>query len=238
MSLQTVPTETRHRRTGRLIKVSTICLQIFYLYLNTNDIKPHKNPLNGNGLVQLIRMANSIQIKGQHFNYTLLLRSLRYSYSYGPTHIILSAKESAGEHKSWSEMAEEETRTPGHAVHMHNKLSLYFQPKSQLGSIRAGVRWQKKRLEHRDMQYTCIINFRLPQEKGIGVCSALKTGPRSAVCNMSGNRCVSGCRSRGPEFDPGPVPYFREIDHEIISTVILLPSAESFKKGCCQLQGK
>ena len=29
---------------------------------------------------------------------------------------------------------------------------------------------------------------------------------------------------------------FMEIDHEIISTVILLPSAESFKKGCCQLQ--
>ena len=29
---------------------------------------------------------------------------------------------------------------------------------------------------------------------------------------------------------------FVEIDHEIISTVILLPSAESFMKGCCQLQ--
>ena len=29
-----------------------------------------------------------------------------------------------------------------------------------------------------------------------------------------------------------------EIDHEIISTVILLPSADSFKKGCCQLQEK
>ena len=28
---------------------------------------------------------------------------------------------------------------------------------------------------------------------------------------------------------------FVDIDHEIISTVILLPSAESFKKGCCQL---
>ena len=27
---------------------------------------------------------------------------------------------------------------------------------------------------------------------------------------------------------------FVEIDHEIISTVILLPSADSFKKGCCQ----
>ena len=31
---------------------------------------------------------------------------------------------------------------------------------------------------------------------------------------------------------------FVEIDHEIISMVILLPSAESFKKGCCQLQAK
>ena len=31
---------------------------------------------------------------------------------------------------------------------------------------------------------------------------------------------------------------FVEIDHEIISKVILLPSAESFKKGCCQLQAK
>ena len=29
-----------------------------------------------------------------------------------------------------------------------------------------------------------------------------------------------------------------EIDHEIISTVILLPSADSFKKGCSQLQAK
>ena len=28
------------------------------------------------------------------------------------------------------------------------------------------------------------------------------------------------------------------IDLEIISTVILLPSADSFKKGCCQLQAK
>ena len=28
---------------------------------------------------------------------------------------------------------------------------------------------------------------------------------------------------------------FVEINHEMISTVILLPSADSFKKGCCQL---
>ena len=45
--------------------------------------------------------------------------------------------------------------------------------------------------------------------------------------------------------DPGvassiPVRYhtFVEIDHEIISTVVLLPSADLFKKGCCQLQAK
>ena len=31
---------------------------------------------------------------------------------------------------------------------------------------------------------------------------------------------------------------FVEVDREIISTVILLPFAESFKKDCCQLQAK
>ena len=30
-----------------------------------------------------------------------------------------------------------------------------------------------------------------------------------AVGNVSGYRCMSDCRSRGREFDPGPVPYFR-----------------------------
>ena len=37
----------------------------------------------------------------------------------------------------------------------------------------------------------------------------LMTGPRSAVGNVSGNRCESACRSRGREFDPRLVPYFR-----------------------------
>ena len=31
---------------------------------------------------------------------------------------------------------------------------------------------------------------------------------------------------------------FVEVDHEIISMGILFPSAESFMKGCCQLQVK
>ena len=35
------------------------------------------------------------------------------------------------------------------------------------------------------------------------------TGPRSAVGNVSGYRCLSDCISRGREFDPGLVPYFR-----------------------------
>ena len=63
-------------------------------------------------------------------------------------------------------------------------------------------------------------------------------GPRSAVGNVSGYRCVSDCRSRGREFVPARYHTFVEIDHEIISTVILLPSADLFKKGCCQLQAK
>ena len=39
-----------------------------------------------------------------------------------------------------------------------------------------------------------------------------------------------------PSSIPARSDTFLEIDHEIISTVILLPSADLFKKGCCQLQ--
>ena len=55
---------------------------------------------------------------------------------------------------------------------------------------------------------------------------------------MSGYRCVSDCKSRGREFDPSLGHTFVEIDHEITSTVILLPSTESFLKVYCQLQTK
>ena len=57
------------------------------------------------------------------------------------------------------------------------------------------------------------------------------------ICNQ--NECYACLTS-----DPGvasSIPVrshtFVEIDHEMISTVILLPSADSFKKGC-QLQAK
>ena len=43
----------------------------------------------------------------------------------------------------------------------------------------------------------------------LGVITKLDTGPRSAVSNVSGNRCQSDCRSRGHEFDPNLVLYFR-----------------------------
>ena len=60
-----------------------------------------------------------------------------------------------------------------------------------------------------------------------------KQGPvaQSVTCLATDASLTAG---PGTELDPGPVPYFREIDHEIISRVILLPSSDSFKKGCCQ----
>ena len=64
------------------------------------------------------------------------------------------------------------------------------------------------------------------------------TGPRSAVGNVSGNRCELTADPGVASSIPARSHTFVEIDHEIISTVILLPSAESFKKGCCQLQAK
>ena len=49
------------------------------------------------------------------------------------------------------------------------------------------------------------------------------------------------CLAADPEVAsaiPAQSHTFVEIDREIFSTVILLPSAESFKEGCYQLQAK
>ena len=73
---------------------------------------------------------------------------------------------------------------------------------------------------------------------GIAILNRLKPGrvAQSVTC-LATDACLTA--------DPGvasSIPArshtFVEIDHEIISTVILLPSADSFKKGCCQLQAK
>ena len=66
----------------------------------------------------------------------------------------------------------------------------------------------------------------------------LYTGPRSAVGNVSGYRCSLTAYPGVAKSIRVLSHTFVEIDHEIISTFILLPSADSFKKGCCQLQAK
>ena len=54
--------------------------------------------------------------------------------------------------------------------------------------------------------------------------------------NASDYRYVSDCRSRGHLFDPGRSHTFVEIDHEIISTAILLPSADARRVVASQKQ--
>ena len=59
-----------------------------------------------------------------------------------------------------------------------------------------------------------------PQYRGDDSCTEryetvvflLPNSVQQNVCNsndMNVRECVSDCRSRGREFDPGPVPYFR-----------------------------
>ena len=67
------------------------------------------------------------------------------------------------------------------------------------------------------------------------------TGQPSAVGNVSGKLATDVSLTADPgvvSSIPARSHTFMEIDGEIISAVILPPSAESFKKGCCQLQGK
>ena len=64
------------------------------------------------------------------------------------------------------------------------------------------------------------------------------TGLRSAVGNVSATDASLTADPGVPSSIQAWSHTFVEIDHEIISMVVLLPSAESFKKGCCQLQAK
>ena len=49
---------------------------------------------------------------------------------------------------------------------------------------------------------------------------------------------TDACLTADPGVASSILDTFVEIDQEIISMVILLPSADLFKKGCCQLQAK
>ena len=64
----------------------------------------------------------------------------------------------------------------------------------------------------------CVMwSVKITQRKAAKCCLTIRGWRRSVgtnlvmvFCNMnvSGYRCVSDCRSRGRDFDPGPVPYF------------------------------
>ena len=88
-----------------------------------------------------------------------------------------------------------------------------------------------------DWQHLCRVPLDIAIHTKYISCGP-QTGPRSGVGKVSGYRCVSDCRSRGHDLIPARSHTFVEIDHEIISTVILLPSPDSFKMGCCQLQAE
>ena len=73
-----------------------------------------------------------------------------------------------------------------------------------------------------------VQQLRLPAAKAVAslcTCTGSSQLSHSAVGNVSGNRCESDCRSKGWSSIPARSHTFVEIDHEIISTVILLPSA-------------
>ena len=77
--------------------------------------------------------------------------------------------------------------------------------------------------------YIEVLGLVVSDKKIFSCFPYIRAGPPSAVGNA-----YPGVASSIPVRSHT----FVEIDHEMISTVILLPSADSFKKGCCQLQAK
>ena len=82
-------------------------------------------------------------------------------------------------------------------------------------------------------------------EDGKGMSASFKSN--RTLLSQIGHRSLGGiaqsvkCLTADPGVAssiPARSHTFVEIDHEIISTVILLPFTDSFKKGCCQLQAK
>ena len=73
------------------------------------------------------------------------------------------------------------------------------------------------------------------------VCSNYSPGVPGRIAQSVTCLATDACLTADPgvaSLIPAWSHTFVEIDHEIISMVILLPSADSFKKGCCQLQAK
>ena len=76
----------------------------------------------------------------------------------------------------------------------------------------------------------------------LGLISIASLGPRASRVAQSVTCLATDAWLTADLGVPSLIPVwshtFVEIDHEMISTFILLPSADSFKKGCCQLQAK
>ena len=80
--------------------------------------------------------------------------------------------------------------------------------------------------------YQFSLNLNLLQQKFSlpGRLVQLVTCPATDACLTADPGVASSILARSHTFV--------EINHEIISRVVCLPSAESFKKGCCPLQAK
>ena len=92
-------------------------------------------------------------------------------------------------------------------------------------------------LPHDPGGITCMNTYNCAHLNGL-ISPIIEQGSeaQSVMCQVT-DACLTA--------DPGVVSSilawshtFMEIDHEIISTVILLPSTDALKKGCCQLQAK
>ena len=108
---------------------------------------------------------------------------------------------------------------------------------------RAGTRFNVRGLDDGGQAANFVETEQILQYDG-HVCSYVQVSPykvgwqlgrvaQSVMC-LATDACLTA--------DPGVVSSipvrshtFVEIDHEMISMVILLPSADLFKKGCCQL---
>ena len=89
-------------------------------------------------------------------------------------------------------------------------------------------------INQQQKQETCLINWGLRWGK-------VKKNPAWSAAIPGRVAQSVTCLTADPgvaSLIPARYHTFVEIDHEIISTVILLPSADLFKKGCCQLQAK
>ena len=92
-----------------------------------------------------------------------------------------------------------------------------------------------------NLKYNSLLNYQICVEikflkKNYTICGTQGRVAQSVTCLVT-----DACLTANPGVTSSILVRshtFLETDHEIISTVILLPSAYSFKKDCCQLQAK